>query len=55
MQGLWRQQLDENAPRPVKGLEDLLLAQIAFSLDGKSLAYTTTSSTRDIILLSNIK
>jgi len=52
---LWRQRLDEKEPQPVKGFEDLLLSQVAFALDGKGLAYTTNSSTRDIILLSNLK
>jgi Tol biopolymer transport system component len=55
VQGLWRQRLDKQAPQPVKGFQDILISQMAWSPDGKSLAYTSQNSMRDIILLQNIK
>jgi Tol biopolymer transport system component len=53
--GLWRQALNEEKPQPVKGFEELILRQIAWSFDGRNLAYTTGTVTQEIILLENFK
>lgn len=53
--GLWRQELNEEKPRPVKGFEELTLRQLAWSFDGKNLAYTTGTSSQEIILVEGLK
>jgi hypothetical protein len=53
--GLWRQRLDEAEPQPVKGFEESWLRYLAWSFDGKSLAYTSGPSTEEILLIENSK
>ncbi|HEX6186732.1 MAG TPA: winged helix-turn-helix domain-containing protein [Pyrinomonadaceae bacterium] len=54
-QGLWRQALDEGGPRPVKGFEELRLYNLAWSFDGRNLAYTTGAVLREIVLIENFR
>jgi len=54
-EGLWRQRLDANEPDEVKGFEDLEIRQLAWSLDGKTLAYTRTATLQEIVLLQNAR
>jgi dipeptidyl aminopeptidase/acylaminoacyl peptidase len=54
-QGLWRQALNEESPRPVKGFEELRVFQFLWSFDGQSLAYTVGEEKREIILMENLK
>jgi tricorn protease-like protein len=53
IEGMWRQQLDRDAPEPVPGFEDALIHQFVWSFDGKNLAYTRGSSIQDILLLQS--
>ena len=53
--GLWRQALDEEEPQQVKGFEQLTLRLLAWSFDGRNLAYSTGLSTQEIIIIENFK
>jgi Tol biopolymer transport system component/DNA-binding winged helix-turn-helix (wHTH) protein len=53
--GLWRQRLDTDKPEPVRGFEDLQIYQLAWSLDGKTLAYTRGANMQEIVLLQSAK
>jgi Tol biopolymer transport system component len=53
--GLWRQSLNEERPQPVRGFEELTLRQLAWSFDGKKLAYTTGTTSQEIILIENLQ
>jgi len=53
--GLWRQRLDTDKPEEIKGFEDVQIRQLAWSFDGKSLAYTHSINIQEIILLQNSK
>lgn len=53
--GLWRQRLDADKPEPVRGFEDLQIYQLAWSLDGKTLAYTRGANMQEILLLQSAK
>jgi Tol biopolymer transport system component/DNA-binding winged helix-turn-helix (wHTH) protein len=53
IQGLWRQRLDQERPEQVKDFEDKEVYQLAWSFDGKSLAYSTGARMQEIILLEN--
>lgn len=55
VQGLWRQALDEERPEMVKGFEEVRVRNLAWSFDGKNLAYTSGPSTNEIILIENFK
>jgi Tol biopolymer transport system component len=55
IQGLWRQALDEPEPQPVKGFEELRVYNLAWSFDGQTLAYTSGTATREIILIENFR
>ncbi|MEO8435635.1 MAG: winged helix-turn-helix domain-containing protein [Pyrinomonadaceae bacterium] len=55
IQGLWRQALDEQEPQPVKGFEELRVYNLAWSFDGQTLAYTSGTATREIILIENFR
>ena len=52
---LWRQRLDEDKPEPIKGFEDVQIYQMAWSPDGKTLAYTRGANMQEIMLLQNPK
>jgi hypothetical protein len=54
-QGLWQQSLDQEKPQPLKGFETLLVRHLAWSFDGKSLAYTSGPNTQEIVLIENFK
>ncbi len=54
-QGLWRQRLDHDKPEPVKGFDDVQIYRLAWSLDGKTLAYTRGVNLQEIVLLQNSK
>jgi Tol biopolymer transport system component/DNA-binding winged helix-turn-helix (wHTH) protein len=49
--GVWRQQLDKQIPRREPGLADKEVYQLAWSPDGKNLAYSTGARMQEIILL----
>ncbi|HYW74719.1 MAG TPA: DUF5050 domain-containing protein, partial [Pyrinomonadaceae bacterium] len=51
--GLWRQRLDADKPEEIKGFEDVQIRQLAWSFDGKSLAYTHGIGIQEIILLQS--
>ncbi|HYW69823.1 MAG TPA: winged helix-turn-helix domain-containing protein [Pyrinomonadaceae bacterium] len=53
--GLWRQRLDADKPEEVKGFEDVQIRQLAWSVDGKNLAYTHSITIQEIILLQSSK
>ncbi|HEV8369187.1 MAG TPA: winged helix-turn-helix domain-containing protein [Pyrinomonadaceae bacterium] len=55
VKGLWKQELSEENAQPVQGFEELTLRQLAWSFDGKKLAYTTGVTTQEIILMENFK
>ena len=55
LQGLWRQELDKEKPELVKGFEELALRQLAWSFDGRSLAYSTGQATQETVLIENFK
>ena len=55
LRGLWRQRLDEEKPQLVRGFEELLLHHLAWSFDGKDLAYTSGPTTQEIVLIDNVK
>lgn len=55
IQGLWRQALDEQEPQSVKGFEELRVFNLAWSFDGQTLAYTSGTATREIILIENFR
>ena len=54
-QGIWRQALKEPKPQLVVGSEELQVRQLAWSLDGKNLAYTSGAASQEIILIENFK
>lgn len=54
-QALWRQRLDQDKPEPIKGFEDVQIYQMAWSPDGKTLAYTRGANMQEIMLLQNAK
>ena len=51
--GVWRQQLDLQKPQLAPGFEDKEIYQIAWSPDGKNLAYSTGLRMQEIILLQD--
>lgn len=55
IQGLWRQALDEQRPQPVKGFEESRVYNLTWSFDGQTLAYTSGTATREIILIENFR
>ncbi|MDQ3650434.1 MAG: winged helix-turn-helix domain-containing protein [Acidobacteriota bacterium] len=55
LRGLWRQALEAEKPQLVKGFEELLVRHLAWSFDGKELAYTSGPTTMEIILIENFK
>jgi len=55
IQGLWRQALDEQKPQSVKGFEESRVYNLAWSFDGRTLAYTSGTATREIILIENFR
>jgi hypothetical protein len=55
VQGLWRQPLNSEKPELVKGFEDKVISQFAWSQDGKNLVYSRGTIMRDIVLLENSK
>ena len=55
MQGLWRQKLDEKTPQMVSGFENVQLSGLAWSFDGKTLAYTRSANMQEIVLLQGTK
>ncbi len=55
LRGLWRQGLDDDKPELVRGFEELLLHHLAWSADGKYLAYTAGPASQEIILMENVK
>jgi Tol biopolymer transport system component len=55
VQGLWRQALNQEKPQFVKGFEELPVRRLAWSFDGKDLAYTTGQASQEIILIENFK
>jgi DNA-binding winged helix-turn-helix (wHTH) protein/Tol biopolymer transport system component len=54
-EGLWRQQLNQSQPELVKGFEGLAVRQLAWSFDGKNLAYTDGPTTQEIILIEGFR
>jgi Tol biopolymer transport system component/DNA-binding winged helix-turn-helix (wHTH) protein len=54
-QGLWRQVLNEEQPRPVEGFEEMHMRQLAWSFDGRHLAYASGPATEEIILIDNFR
>ena len=53
--GVWRQQLDQQKPQLARGFEDKEIYQLAWSPDGKSLAYSTGLRMQEILLLQDSK
>ena len=53
--GLWRQELTKDKPQTVKGFETTRLYYFAWSRDGKNLAYTTGTATKEIVLIQDLK
>jgi Tol biopolymer transport system component/DNA-binding winged helix-turn-helix (wHTH) protein len=51
MEGLWRQSLSEQKPQFIKESENVEFKQIAWSNNGKNLAYTEGANLQEIILL----
>jgi Tol biopolymer transport system component/DNA-binding winged helix-turn-helix (wHTH) protein len=49
--GLWRQSLDQSQPESIKGFDDVQVYQLAWSFDGKMLAYTRGVNQQEIVLL----
>jgi Tol biopolymer transport system component len=54
-QGLWRQAMDEESPRMVNGFEEFPVRNLAWSFDGKTLAYVSGPTMQEIILIENFK
>ena len=54
-EGLWRQKMDEDTPQLVPGFEAFPVRHLAWSFDGKTLAYTSGPTTQEIILIENFK
>jgi hypothetical protein len=50
-----RQSLNEEVARPIKGFEEIQLRNLAWSFDGKNLAYTHGPNVQEIILIENFK
>jgi Tol biopolymer transport system component/DNA-binding winged helix-turn-helix (wHTH) protein len=55
LQGVWQQALAEDSPRPVPGFEKLLVHHLAWSFDGKALAYASGPTSQEIILVDHLK
>jgi Tol biopolymer transport system component len=55
VQGVWRQELGGAGPRPVRGFEGMRIYNLAWSPDGRSLAYTTGAMMREIVLIENFR
>jgi hypothetical protein len=53
--GLLWQSLDKEAPGPLKGFEEMLIHNFAWSIDGKNLAYCSGTASEEIILVENFK
>jgi Tol biopolymer transport system component len=51
--GVWRQQLDQQKPLLARGFEDKEVYELAWSPDGKNLAYSTGLRMQEIILLQD--
>jgi hypothetical protein len=47
--------LDEAIPRPLKGFEQMAIRNFAWSMNGKSLAYSSGPTTQEIILIERFK
>ena len=54
-EGLWRQALDEEEPQRVKGFEEFNIRQLAWSIDGRNLAYTVGRINQEVLLIENFK
>jgi Tol biopolymer transport system component len=55
LRGLWRQGVDDEKPEFVHGFKGLLLHHLAWSFDGKDLAYTSGPTSQEIILIEGVK
>jgi Tol biopolymer transport system component len=55
VEGLWQQRLDQEKPELVHGLEHTEVYQLAWSLDGKNLAYSSGLRMQEILLLEDSK
>jgi Tol biopolymer transport system component/DNA-binding winged helix-turn-helix (wHTH) protein len=53
IQGLWQQRLDQEKLQSARGFENTEVYQLAWSFDGRNLAYSTGMRMQDIILLEN--
>jgi Tol biopolymer transport system component/DNA-binding winged helix-turn-helix (wHTH) protein len=53
--GVWQQQLDQQKPQLARGFEDKEVYELAWSPDGKNLAYSTGLRMQEIILLQDLK
>ena len=53
--GVWRQQLDLQKPQLSPGMEEIEVYQLAWSPDGKDLAYSTGARMQEIILLQDAR
>ena len=51
--GVWRQELDREKPELAKGFEDKEIYQLAWSPDGKRLAYTTGARMQEIVRMDS--
>ncbi|MGH9874434.1 MAG: protein kinase domain-containing protein, partial [Pyrinomonadaceae bacterium] len=52
---LWRQPLDGNAPKQITNFKSDLIYNFAYSQDGRTLAFSRGSHTRDAVLISEVK
>lgn len=52
---IWTQPLDGSAPKQLTHFKDLGIRNFAWSRDGKKLAVTRGSSTRDVVLIKNFR
>lgn len=55
LRGLWRQGLNDAQPQLVHGFEELTVQHLAWSFDGKDLAFTSGPTTQEIILIDHVK
>jgi Tol biopolymer transport system component len=52
---LWRQPLDSGAPKQITDFKSDLIYNFAYSRDGRTLAFSRGSHTRDAVLISEVK
>jgi Tol biopolymer transport system component len=55
LRGLWRQGLEEEKPHQVRGFEELQVHNLAWSFDGKNLAYAAGPVAQEILLLEHFR